>query len=164
MVKVTLSPPSTRLESIAADESTLYSTKRVFGHWLNVCNRAENVTVRDRCSNWKLWGHLTRNWACLLQSCCRCRSMKWCRQLISRGPVLALYFNNVSEPLRKKETFQLSNSHYTGPGPLIHVNTMTHCLRAAASISWHCTAVATQRVALFFLMTKMQATWASSLY
>lgn len=43
MVKVTLSPPSTRLESIAAAESTLtlnWPTKWIFGHWLNVCNKS----------------------------------------------------------------------------------------------------------------------------
>lgn len=55
MVKVTLSPPSTRLESISAAESTIkLATKLVFGHWLNVCNRAESVTIRDKCSDRKL--------------------------------------------------------------------------------------------------------------
>lgn len=47
MVKVTFSPPSTRLESIAAADfhTRNWPTKWVFGHWLKVCNRVENVTI-----------------------------------------------------------------------------------------------------------------------
>ena len=47
MVKVTLSPPSTRLESIAAGKS------RVKLWWgAERLKREDNVTIRDRCSSW----------------------------------------------------------------------------------------------------------------
>lgn len=78
MVKVTLSPPSTRLESIAAAAQSTQITGQesevclfffvlflfvlgflsFFYCWGNVCNTVENDNVRDKFSYWKLWGHL----------------------------------------------------------------------------------------------------------
>lgn len=54
----------------------------------------------------------------------------------------ALYSNNVDYPLRMNETFQFSNSHQIGSNPLIHASTMSHCLSAAATISWQRMAMA----------------------
>lgn len=44
-------------------------------------------------------------------------------------------FLQASVSLWKNETFQCSNSCWTGPSPLILTDTMTHCVPGAVSIS-----------------------------
>lgn len=51
IVRVTLSPPSTRLESISAAESRLKQKKKsVFGHWLDVCKRVKKKKTHKKVS------------------------------------------------------------------------------------------------------------------